>query len=145
MNSIVKTIEVRIYTPSFDPDSGLYKDILPYKHRERNRITYACPCKSGTMFSSTPQFRSHINSTCHQNYIENYSFFQKEINEEKEINKQLKYDKEILTRKLNKKEDEFNVLESDHNKLVIAFTKYCDKSKRQNDKFRNILSDIKDE
>ena len=145
MNSIVKTIEVRIYTPSFDPDSGLYKDILPYKHRERNRITYACPCKSGTMFSSTPQFRSHINSTCHQNYIENYSFFQKEINEEKEINKQLKYDKEILTRKLNKKEDEFNVLESDHNKLVIAFTKYCDKSKRQNDKFRNILSEIKDE
>ena len=104
MNTIVKTIEVRRYTPSFDPDSGLYKDILPYKHRERNRITYACPCKSGTMFSSTPQFRSHINSTCHQNYIENYSFFQKEINEEKEINKQLKYEKITKVKKSTKVE-----------------------------------------
>ena len=142
MNSIVKTIEVRIYTPSFDPDSGLYKDILPYKHRERNRITYACPCKSGTMFSSTPQFRSHINSTCHQNYIENYSFFKKEVIEEKEYNKKLKYSNEILTRKLNKKSEEYKVLESNHNKLAIAFKKYCDKSKKQNTKFFNILNDI---
>ena len=145
MSSIVKTIEVRRYIPSFDPDSGLYKDILPYKPYEKSRITYQCPCKSDTMFDSTFSFRQHIKSRCHQNYIENYSFFQKEINEEKELNKKLKYDKEILTRKLNKKKDEYNALESKHNKLVIAFKKYCDRSKKHKDKIHNILSDIKDE
>ena len=145
MNSIVKTIELLIYEPTFNVDNDRFEDFCPYRPRERNRAIFVCRCNPGTEISNRPQYFSHINSSCHKNYIENYSFFKKEVIEEKEYNKKLKYSNEILTRKLKKKSEEYNVLESDHNKLVIAFTKYCDKSKRQNDKFRNILSEIKDD
>ena len=149
MNSIVKTIELLIYEPIFNVESDSFEDACPYRSRERGRSLYTCRCKAGTEISNIPQYRSHINSSCHKNYIENYSFFKKEVIEEKEFNKKLKYSNEILTRKLNKKSEEYNVLESNHNKLesnhnklAIAFKKYCDKSKKQNTKFFNILNDI---
>ena len=143
--SMIKTIEMIIYEPIFNVENDTFEDTCPYKSRERNRAIFTCRCKAGTEISSIPQYRSHINSSCHKNYIENYSFFKKEVIEEKELNKKLKYENEILTRKFNKKEDEYNALESKHNKLSNAFKKYCDKSKKHNDKFRNILSEIKDE
>ena len=142
MSMIVKTIEVRRYAPSFDPDTGLYKDISPYKPYERKRITYSCPCKAGFEFDCTPQFRSHIKNTCHQTYIENYTFFQKEINEEKELNKKLKYNNEILTRKLNKKEEEYDELQEKYKNNLLQFRKYYNKNMKSHNKFKNILNEM---
>ena len=142
MASIVKTIEMMVYNPTFNPDSGLYEDICPYKHRERNRAIFTCRCKAGTEISSIPQYRSHINSSCHKSFIENYSLFKREINEEKEFNKKLKYDNEILTRKLNKKEEENKELITRYEKVLKSFKKYYDHNRKQTDKYKNIINEI---
>jgi len=146
---IVKTIEMTIYEPTFNVENDTFEDICPYKPRERNRMTFACRCKAGTEICNRPQYFSHINSSCHKDYIKNYTLFKKEINEEKDYNKKLKYDNEILTRKFNKKEEEENKelkelkeLSSKYHKLVGESAKYHHKIQKLNDKFKNILNEM---
>ena len=142
MASIVRTIELLIYEPTFNVESGKFEDACPYRPRERSRSLYTCRCKAGTEISSIPQYRSHINSSCHKNYIENYSFFKKEVIEEKELNKLLKYSNEILTRKLNKKEEEHKELITSYEKVLKSFKKYYEHNRKQTEKYKNIINEI---
>ena len=60
------------YTPQFNENNGKYEDKSPFVKRERKCIQYKCSCKSGTLFSGYSQWKSHIKSKTHQEYIDNY-------------------------------------------------------------------------
>ena len=78
MNQIV-SIHQAIYIPLFDETLDKYIDKSPYKPYERNCIRYECRCKAGTSFISTSQFKQHIKSKTHQEYINNYENYNKEL------------------------------------------------------------------
>jgi hypothetical protein len=142
MNSIVKSVEYIIYEPQFNPDTNAYVDVCPYKPRERNRFLYTCRCKAGTEINNRPQFASHVKSECHKNYIENYAFFKNELLEEKKLTKKLTYDNEILNRKYDKKEKEYEKLEKIHITMLNSVKKYCNKNKKAYDKFKGQLDEM---
>lgn len=76
------------YKPEFNPNNGKYFDVCPYEAGQRKRQPYRCPC-NGYVFESRGKFFSHIDSKCHKNYIENYDFNTKEVED-------LKTEKNIL-------------------------------------------------
>ena len=140
MNKSIVTIEYDIYEPEFNPDTGEYEDKSPY--RKYQRKMFECRCSAGTYLKNNTQFKQHIRSQTHQNYIENYTFFRKEILEEQELNKKLKYDNEILERKNNKIEKEYEILKLINIKLCKHFIKYCDKNQKAHDKFKKQLNEM---
>jgi len=70
--ALVKTEEVMLYEPTFDENTGIYIDICPYKRHERNRSTYKCGCDHSFRFSTTGQFKSHIKSKKHKEFVDDY-------------------------------------------------------------------------
>lgn len=142
MSSVVVKIDRYIYEPSYDTETGDYIDICPYKKHERNRKMYQCNCKAGSLIHSIPSFNSHIKSECHRNYLINYDVFKKELNEEKEKNKHLIYEKEMLIRKINKQEQDYKGLEEKYDKLVEQNRKFHEKSGKLLNKYKKILDEI---
>ena len=96
------TINFEIYKPSFNEDKDEYYDKCPYVPYERNCIRYECRCKAGVSFVNTTQFKQHIKSKTHQEFIINYPKYYKEVDEAQDIIKQLRVDNELLTRKTDK-------------------------------------------
>ena len=140
MTSIVKT-DHYVYEPTFDPDTDTYVDVCPYKKHERNRRIYNCNCKIGSNIHNIPSFNSHILSSCHKSYVQNYALFKKELNDEKEKNVKLTYDNEMLTRKNNKLEKDHSDLQEKYCKLNTQFTKFYTKSVNLVNKYKEILND----
>lgn len=101
MNQIV-SIHQAIYIPLFDETLDKYIDKSPYKPYERNCIRYECRCKAGTSFISTSQFKQHIKSKTHQEFIRNYDKYYKEVDEASVTIKNLKIENEMLHRKIQK-------------------------------------------
>ena len=108
----LSTIDFDIYKPSFNENTGEYYDFSPYKPYERNCIRYECRCKAGVSFVNTTQFKQHIKSKTHKNFIENYSKYYKEVDESHNIIKELKVEKEMLCRKIQKLENLLNTIVS---------------------------------
>jgi len=88
-----------IYKPAFDENNDKYLDKSPYKPYERKCIRYECRCKAGAYFIGYSQFKQHIKSKTHKDFITNYTKYYKEVDELGETNKKLLSEKELLSRK----------------------------------------------
>lgn len=95
-------IDSYIYRPSFDINKGIYIDKSPYKPYERNRITYECRCCAGKSFTNNTQFKSHIKSQTHKEFVKNYPKYYKEVDEATDTIKKQKITIEQLNNDLNK-------------------------------------------
>ena len=71
--------EPPLYTPHFNEVTGKYEDISPYEKGKPTHKCYKCSCKSGTCFSDRARFLKHIQSKTHQEYINNYENYNKEL------------------------------------------------------------------
>ena len=71
--------EPPLYTPQFNEVTGKYEDISPYEKGKPTHKLYKCSCKSGTCFSDRRGFMQHIKSKTHQEYINNYENYNKEL------------------------------------------------------------------
>ena len=113
MNQIVP-VNNSIYIPEFDENNDCYIDKSPYKPYERNCIRYECRCKAGSSFVNNMMFKQHIKSKTHKDFIRNYSKYYKEIDDSKEIIKNLKAEIELLKRKNNNLVLEIKELKEDN-------------------------------
>ena len=71
--------EPPLYTPQFNAVTGKYEDQSPYEKYKPTHKIYKCSCKSGTLFSDRFRFMQHIKSKTHQEYINNYENYNKEL------------------------------------------------------------------
>ena len=78
-------VEVNIYEPSFDINTGTYYDVSPFEPNKRKNIRYTCGCKSDTYYSNNSEFNRHIKNKTHIKWLENYKepIFLKELKEYK--------------------------------------------------------------
>ena len=99
-----------IYKPAFDENRDEYTDKSPYKPYERNCIRFECRCKAGAYFIGNSQFKQHIKSKTHKDFIVNYKKYFKEMDELDEKNKILLSENQILGRKNNLQDDKIEDL-----------------------------------
>ena len=123
-----------IYKPAFDENKDEYIDKSPYKPYERNCIRFECRCKAGAYFIGNSQFKQHIKSKTHKDFIVNYKKYFKETDELKEKNIKLLSDNQLLERKNNLQSDKIEDL---LNKI--------EKLQKQNKKLLKIISDMNEE
>lgn len=108
--SEIQLVHYQVYIPSFNVEQDQYYDKSPCKPYERQAIRYECRCRAGASFCGTGQYKQHIKSKTHQDFINNYSKYFKEVDESQEKIKQLTIDKEMLQRKVNKLQQKINHL-----------------------------------
>ena len=108
--SQIQLVDFKVYIPSYDVNNDLYIDKCPYVMYERNAIRYECRCKAGASFCGTGQFKQHIKSKTHQDFITNYSKYFKEVDERQEKIKELTIENEMLQRKVNRLQQKINHL-----------------------------------
>ena len=109
MNQLV-SLTNEIYIPSFDENKDEYIDISPYKPYMRNPIQYECRCRAGCVFTGHSNFKQHIKSKTHKDFIRNYKKYYAEIDKSNETIKELRIENEFLKRKnlqYQKKIDEY--------------------------------------
>ena len=123
-----------IYKPAFDENRDEYTDKSPYKPYERNCIRFECRCKAGAYFIGNSQFKQHIKSKTHKDFIVNYKKYFKEIDELGEKNKTLLSENQLLERKNNSQNDKIEDL---LNKI--------DKLQKQNKELLKIIVDMNED
>jgi len=106
----IQLVNFQVYIPSFNVEQDIYFDKSPYQPYERKAIRYECRCRAGASFCGTGQFKQHIKSKTHQDFIQNYSKYFKEVDESQEKIKQLTIENEMLQRKANKLQQKINHL-----------------------------------
>ena len=123
-----------IYKPAFDENRDEYIDKSPYRPYERNCIRFECRCKAGTYFIGYSQFKQHIKSKTHKDFIVNYKKYFKELDDKIEENKKLLSENQLLERKNNLQND----------KIEDLLTK-IEKLQKQNKDLLKIISDMNEE
>lgn len=93
------TTQRNIYKPYFNENTGKYQDICPYKQKQYICDTYICRCKALAHFSTRGGFNQHIKSKCHQDFINNYTTYFKEVDEAEARTKEHLIQLELLTRR----------------------------------------------
>ena len=108
--SEIQLVHFQVYIPHFNTETDKYADISPYRPYERQPIRYECRCRAGASFCGTGQFKQHIKSKTHQDFITNYSKYFKEVDEAQDKIKQLTVENEMLQRKINRQQEKINHL-----------------------------------
>jgi len=108
--SQIQLVHYNVYIPEYNVNEGVYVDKSPYTLYERSAIRYECRCRAGASFCGTGQFKQHIKSKTHQDFITNYSKYFKEVDEAQEKIKKLTVENEMLQRKLNRQQQKINHL-----------------------------------
>ena len=110
----MSNVNEKIYIPFFDRKNDIYIDKSPYNFWTKNNMIYECCCKEGSCFKNNIQFKKHIKSQIHCNFIKNY----KGLNEQHNLIKELRINNEKLLIKNNLLIDENNLLIDENNKLI---------------------------
>ena len=98
------TIDRNLYQPTFDPQTGTYQDVSPFKHRSRKNPVYECRCQVGSFFHTNSLFKVHCKKKTHQMFLTDYEYYYKDTDiAQKEI-KDYRIENEKLRRKLQKYE-----------------------------------------
>ena len=105
------------YTPQFNENSGKFEDKSPFIKGERKCIQYKCSCKSGTLFSGYSQWKNHIKSKTHQEYIVNYEKNNKEVDDLKIEKNDLLAKNGVLENKILNLENKNKTLTDQNEKL----------------------------
>ena len=108
--SEIQLVHFQVYIPHFNTETDKYTDISPYRPYERQPIRYECRCRAGASFCGTGQFKQHIKSKTHQDFITNYTKYFKEVDEAQDKIKQLTVENEMLQRKINRQQQKINHL-----------------------------------
>jgi hypothetical protein len=94
-STTVVTVTFDQYKPTFDPDTGKYKDENPFiKNSREKKPPITCPCKCGTFITSYGKFTQHSGSVCHREWVENFGEQQKLENEKRDDKIKLQIEKE---------------------------------------------------
>lgn len=96
------TIDLENYVPVFDENNDTYFDKCPYVPYQRNCRQYSCNCRAGASFLNNAQYKQHIKTKTHRDYIKNYKKYNKEIYERDETIKNLNIELELTKRKMIK-------------------------------------------
>ena len=91
-----------LYKPQFDPDTGSYRDVSPFKHRSRNNPLYECRCQAGSFFNTNSQFKQHCHKKTHRIFLGDYEYYYKDADVAKQEIKEYRIENEKLQRKLDK-------------------------------------------
>ena len=105
------------YTPQFNENSGKFEDKSPFVKGERKCIQYKCSCKSGTLFSGYSQWKNHIKSKTHQEYIVNYEKNNKAVDDLKIEKNDLLAKNGVLENKILNLENKNKTLTDQNEKL----------------------------
>ena len=108
--SEIQAVNFQVYIPEYNVNEGVYIDKSPHKPYERSPIRYECRCRAGASFCGNTQFKQHIKSKTHQDFINHYSKYYKEVDEDQEKIKQLTVDNEMLQRKIIRQQQKINYL-----------------------------------
>jgi len=111
--------EPPLYTPQFNENTGKYEDESPYEKYKPTHKTYKCSCKSGTLFSDRFRFMQHIKSKTHQEYINNYENYNKELIALKKENINLRAGYLLLEQQSTKFTVEIAKLEKNKEELMM--------------------------
>ena len=95
-------IDKILYKPHFDPDTGSYRDVSPFKHRSRNNPLYECRCQAGSFFNTNSQFKQHCHKKTHRIFLGDYEYYYKDADVAKQEIKEYRIENEKLQRKLDK-------------------------------------------
>ena len=98
MSTVLVSTHNVIYIPKFDPNTGKYIDQTPYIKYQRNCLVYECRCRAGSSFRGNNEYKQHIKSKTHRDFIDNYSKYFSEVDNQAEEIKSLRVDKERLAR-----------------------------------------------
>ena len=96
------TIDKNLYQPTFDPQTGAYLDVSPFRHRSRNNPIYECRCQVGSFFSTNSQFQQHCKKKTHQTFVTDYDYYYKDADLAKQEIKDYRIENEMLRRKLKR-------------------------------------------
>ena len=94
-------VDTDIYKPVFNVETDKFVDKSPYKPYERRCVRYECRCKAGSYFIGGVQYKQHVKSKTHRDFVEYYKKYYKEIDESIAIIKSLTGDKELLLRRVD--------------------------------------------
>jgi len=111
--------EPPLYTPQFNEVTGKYEDESPYEKGKPTHKIYKCSCKSGFKFSERFQFMQHIKSKTHQEYINNYENYNKELIALKKENKNLRALTGLLEQQNTRRNVEVANLEKKNEELIM--------------------------
>jgi len=98
------TIDRNLYQPTFDPQTGTYQDVSPFKHRSRKNPVYECRCQVGSFFHTNSIFKVHCKKKTHQMFLTDYEYYYKDADIAKQEIKEYRIENEKLRRKLQKYE-----------------------------------------
>ena len=112
--------EIKIYKPEFDTEKDIYYDKSPFKKHERG-IPHKCHCKTGKLFNNLTQYKQHIKTKTHQNYIQNYKNHNQELDSANERIKELTKENELLKRRNIDFQKEIDELKSKIYEKIFAF------------------------
>jgi len=127
-------VNTDIYKPTFDVESDNFVDKSPYKPYERHCIRYECRCRAGSYFVGGAQYKQHIKSKTHKDFIKYYKKYYKESDENKIIIKELTGEKELLLRKNS------NLMET-----TISLHAKVNKLTKQNKKLMETIIEMNDD
>ena len=111
--------EPPLYTVEFNAVTGKYEDKSPYEKGKPTHKLYKCSCKSGTCFSDRRGFMQHIKSKTHQEYINNYENYNKELIALKKENINLRAGYLLLEQQSTKFTVEIAKLEKNKEELMM--------------------------
>jgi len=109
MNQLQIVVE-KIYKPHFDVETDEFVDKSPYSPYERRCIRYECRCRAGACFAGNAQFKQHIKSKTHKDFITFYKKYYKEADDALVTCRDLLAEKELLLRKNEKLVEDNRVL-----------------------------------
>ena len=98
------TTDRNLYQPTFDPQTGTYQDVSPFRHRSRKNPVYECRCQVGSFFHTNTLFKLHCKKKTHQHFLTDYEYYYKDADIAKQEIKEYRIENEKLRRKLQKYE-----------------------------------------
>jgi hypothetical protein len=96
------TIDKHIYQPTFDPQTGQYRDVSPFRHRSRNNPMHECRCQVGSYFTTNSQFTQHCKKKTHRTFVDDYDYYYKDADLAKQEIKDYRIENEKLKRRLER-------------------------------------------
>jgi hypothetical protein len=147
MSGILIATHNCIYIPPMCITKGTFYDKSPYKPYERNCQVYECRCCAGKSFRGNSEYNNHIKSKTHKEFIKNYPKYYKEVDQHAEEIKQLRIDKERLTRENKRNARTNDNLKTENEKLSLTINNLNqDKEKvtRENEKLSVITYTLND-
>lgn len=146
-NVLVSTHNV-IYIPTFNSTTGKYYDLSPYQKNQRNCQVYECRCRASSSFRGNSEFKQHTKSKTHKDFVNNYTKYYLEVDQQNEEIKRHRIDndkKDREIKRLNKLYEKIKLeLESESTKLKLENDQLGENLVNRNNKISTLINDIKD-